>query len=257
MSKRTVFDYQAYAGHTKHLGGMAATEELVDLCEISSDDEVLEVGCGVGQTAVWLARRIGCRVIGVDNLQGMVERARERAERAGVEERVEFRVANIIDLPFEDDRFDAVFGESITVFATDHAKAIKEYARVVKPGGLVGLNESTWLQPPSPELIAWLSQDMAANATAHTAEEWEGLLESAGLQDLVVRISKVDTRKEVLGLFRRYGCGGFLQIIGRALTLYLRNPEYRNFVRETREGGIIPENTQDYLGYGLYIGRKP
>ncbi len=257
MSKKTVFDYQAYAGHTKHLGGVAASEELVDLCEISRDDEVLEVGCGVGQTAVWLVKRSGCRVIGVDNLQTMVERARERAERAGVRERTEFRVADIIDLPFEDDRFDAVFGESITVFATDHAKAIQEYVRVVKPGGLVGLNESTWLQSPTPELKAWLSQEMAANATAYTAEEWEGLLENAGLRDLVVRTSKIDTREEALGSFRRYGCGGFLQIIGRVLRLYLRNPEYRDFVRETREAGIIPKNTEEYMGYGLYVGRKP
>lgn len=257
MAKRTVFDYQAYAGLTKHLGGLAATEELIRLCEISSDDEVLEVGCGVGQTTSLLAKRIGCRVVGVDLSPAMVERARERAQRAGVDDRTEFRVANIIDLPFEDDRFDGVFGESITVFATDHAKAIREYTRVVKPGGLVGLNESTWLQPPSPELIAWLSQEMAANATAHTAEEWEGLLESAGLRDLVVRISKVDTRKEVLGLFRRYGCGGFLQIMGRILTLYLRNPEYRDFVRETRESGVVPQDTMVYLGYGLYVGRKP
>jgi ubiquinone/menaquinone biosynthesis C-methylase UbiE len=257
MSKKTVFDYQAYAGHTKHLGGMAATEELVDLCEISRDDEVLEVGCGVGQTAVWLVKRIGCRVIGVDNLKAMVERARERAESAGVSKRTEFRVADIIDLPFEDNRFDVVFGESITVLATDHTKAIKEYTRVVKPGGRVGLNESTWLQPPSPELVAWLSQDMAANATAHTAEEWEGLFESAGLRDLVVRTSKIDTREEALGSFRRYGCGGFLRIIGRTLRLYLRNPEYRDFVRETLQAGIVPENTEEYLGYGLYVGRKP
>jgi arsenite methyltransferase len=257
MSKTTVFDYQAYAGLTKHLGGMAATEELVDLCEISSDDEVLEVGCGVGQTAVWLAKRIGCRVIGVDISQGMVERARERAEKAGVEELVEFRIADMIDLPFEDDRFDVVFGESVVPFGTDHAKAIMEFTRVVKPGGLVGLNESTWLQPPSPELVAWLSQDMAANATVHSAEEWEELFDSAGLQNLVVRISRVETREEVLGLFRRYGCWGFLQIIGRTLTLYLRNPVYRAFVRETQESGVAPENTQEYLGYGLYVGWKP
>jgi ubiquinone/menaquinone biosynthesis C-methylase UbiE len=236
---------------------MAATEELVDLCEISSDDEVLEVGCGVGQTAVWLAQRIGCRVVGVDNLQAMVERARERAESAGVCEITEFRVADIIDLQFEDNRFDAVFGESITVFATDHAKAVKDYAGVVKPGGFVGINETTWLQPPSPELEAWLSQDMSANATTHMAEEWEGLLKNAGLKDLIVRISTIETREEALGSFRRYGCGGFLRIVGRVLRLYLRDPEYREFARETREGGIIPENAQDYIGYGLYIGRKP
>lgn len=257
MAKRTVFDYQAYAGLTKHLGGLAATEELIRLCEISSDDEVLEVGCGVGQTTSLLAKRIGCRVVGVDLSPAMVERARERARRERVDDRTEFRVANIIDLPFEDDRFNVVFAESVTPFATDHTKAIMEYTRVIKPGGRVGLNEATWLHPPSPELVAWFSQDMAANATTHTAEEWEALFEGAGLQDVTVRTSTIDTREEVRGLLRRFGFGGFLQSMGRMLKLYARNPEYRDFARETREGGVVPQGTLESLGYGLYIGRKP
>lgn len=257
MSKTTIFDFQAYAGLTKHMGGLAATEELFRLCEISGDDEVMEAGCGVGQTAVFLAKRHGCRVVGVDTSQGMVDRAGERARRVGVEELVEFRVANIVDLPFEDDRFDVVFGELITPFASDHAKAISEYARVVKSGGFVGLNELTWLQPPSPELIAWFAQDMAANARTHTAEEWQALLEGAGLRDLVVQTSAMDIRQEVRGTLRRYGIGGFLQSIGRMLVLYARNPEYRAFAREIREGGVAPPDVADYLGYGLYIGRKP
>ena len=257
MPKRTVFDYQAYAGLTKHLGGLEATEELIRLCEISSDDEVLEVGCGVGQTASLLAKRIGCHVVGVDLSPAMVERARERARREGVNDRTEFRVANIIDLPFEDDRFDAVYGESVTPFTTDHARAIMEYTRVVKPGGRVGLNEATWLQPPSQDLIAWFAQDMAANATTHTAEGWEALFEGAGLQDITVRTSTINTRDEVRGLLRRFGCRGFLQSAWRALAIYVRSSEYRDFVRETREGGVVPQDTIAYLGYGLYIGRKP
>ena len=256
MPKTTIFDFQAYAGLTKHMGGLAATEELFRLCEISGEDEVMEAGCGVGQTAVFLAKRHGCRVIGVDVSQSMVDRAWERARRAGIEERVEFRVANIVDLPFEDGRFDAVFGESITVFASDHAKAIAEYARVVKSGGLVGLNESTWIQPPSPELIAWFAQDMAANARTHTAEEWQTMLEGAGLHDLIVRTSTIDMQQEVRGILRRFGLGGLLQSFGRMLVLYTRNPEYRAFLRETRESGVAPPNVTDYLGYGLYIGRK-
>ena len=257
MPKTTIFDFQAYAGLTKHMGGLAATEELFRLCEISADDEVMEAGCGVGQSAVFLAKRYGCRVVGVDVSQGMVDRAWERARRAGIDEQVEFRAANIVDLPFEDDRFDVVFGESITVFASDHAKVISEYVRVVKSGGFVGLNETTWLQPPSPELIAWFTQDMAANASTHTAEEWQAILESAGLRDLIVRASTIDMKQEVRGILRRFGLGGLLQSFGRMLVLYTRNPEYRAFLRETRKSGVAPPDVTDYLGYGLYVGRKP
>ena len=257
MSKTTIFDYQAYAGLTKHLGGLTATEELFRLCEISGDDEVMEAGCGVGQSAVFLAKRHGCRVVGVDISQGMVDRAWERARRAGVEKQVEFRVADIVDLPFEDDRFDVVFGESIVPFSDDHAKAIAEFTRVVKSSGLVGLNESTWLQPPYPELIEWFAQDMAANAYIHTAQEWQAILEGAGLRDLVVQTSSLDIKQEFRGILRRFGIGGFIQSMGRMLVLYARNPEYRAFLRETRKSGVAPPDVADYLGYGLYIGRKP
>ena len=257
MPKTTIFDFQASVGLTKHMGGLAATEELFRLCEISGDDEVMEAGCGVGQTAVFLAKRHGCRVVGVDISQAMIDRAWERARRVGVEEQVEFRVADIVDLPFEDGRFDVVFGESIIPFSDDHANAIREYTRVVKSGGLVGLNESTWLQPPSSELVAWFEQDMAANARTHKAEEWQALLEGAGLRDLVVWTTTIDMRQEIRGILRRYGLGGFLQSIGRMLVLYARNPEYRTFARGIREGGVAPPDVADYLGYGLYVGRKP
>ena len=54
----------------------------------------------------------------------------------------------------------------------DKQKAVNEYVRVTKPGGYVGLNESTWLKfPPPPELVAWASQDLGANVKPLTTSE--------------------------------------------------------------------------------------
>jgi len=101
------FQVQSFWGVTKHMGGQKATEELVELCHIGKDKYVLEIGSGVGTTAVYLAKRHGCRVVGVDISERMVEWARKRAKRQGLEDRVEFRVADAQDLPFEDGLFDA------------------------------------------------------------------------------------------------------------------------------------------------------
>jgi hypothetical protein len=98
---------------------------------------------------------------------------------------------------------------------------------------------------------------MAANATTHTAEEWEKLLEDAGLQDIVVHTSAIAAQDELRGLLRRFGCGGILQMAGRMLSLFLRYPEYRSFAREIRKGGVLPQNAMVSIGCGLYIGRKP
>ena len=63
-------------------------------------------------------------------------------------------MADAQDLPFEDDLFDAVTTESVTAFPADKQKAVGEYTRVTKPGGYVGLNESTWPKvPPAPEMV--------------------------------------------------------------------------------------------------------
>jgi SAM-dependent methyltransferase len=187
----------------------------------------------------------------------MIERSRERAVREGVADRVEFRVADAQDLPFEDDLFDAVITESVTAFPEDKRRAVDEYVRVTKPGGYVGLNESTWRKvPPPPEVVAWAGQDLGANVAPLTSDQWLGLLEGAGLRDVVVRTYEINTRNETRGILRRYGCGGMLGIFWRLLSLYARNPAYRRFVKQVRKGGLVPENIEEYFGYGIYVGKR-
>jgi arsenite methyltransferase len=251
------FDFAAEVGLTKHLGGLAATEKLVELCHIDEGTYVLDVGCGAGATPCFLAKRVGCRVVGVDISERMIDRSRERARREGVADRVEFRVADAQDLPFEDDLFDAVITESVTAFPEDKQGAVDEYARVTKPGGYVGLNESTWRKvPPPPDVVAWAGQDLGASVKPLTSDEWLALLEGAGLREIVVQTREINTQNEARGLLRRYGCSGMLGVFGRMLSLYATNPAYRRFVKTVREDGVTPDNLQEYFGYGLYVGRK-
>lgn len=256
-NQQTFFDFAAQVGITKHIGSLEATEALIELCHIGKDKYILDVGCGVGATPTFIAKKYGCRVVGVDILPAMVERSKERAKREGLSDRVEFRVADAQDLPFDDNLFDAVITESVTAFPKDKQQAVNEYARVTKPGSHVGLNESTWLKvPPPPELIAWASQDLGANIGPLTSSEWTGLLANAGLSDIVTKTFAIDLRNEGKGMLRRYGWGGVLGIIGRMLSLYATNPAYRKFVKEIRENEITPTNLDEYFGYGLYVGRK-
>ncbi len=256
-NQATIFDFQAEVGLTKQLGGLGATEELIELCHIDQDKYVLDVGCGVGVTPCYLAKRHGCRVVGVDIRGRMIDRSIERAKREGVEDRVEFRVADAQDLPFEDDLFHAVICESVLAMVPDKPKAMHEYVRVTKLGGYIGLNESTWLKvSPPPELVAWASQDLGATTKPLTSDGWVGLLEGAGLREIVVRTYEINTQNEAKGIVRRYGYIGMLGVLGRTLALYAKSPAYRRFVKEQREGGITPENLDEYFGYGIYVGRK-
>lgn len=256
-SKQTFFDFAAEVGLTKHIGGLEATEAVLELCHISNGKYVLDVGCGVGVTPIFIAKKYGCRVVGVDLSEGMIERSNERAKRERVTDRVEFQVADAQDLPFDNNNFDAVITESVTAFPEEKQKAINEYVRVTKPGGYVGLNESTWLKvPPPPELIAWASQDLGANVKPLTSGEWVGLMEATGLREMVVKTYKINVKDEARGIYRRYGFRGMMCILFRMLSLYARNPAYRKFVKEVRKDGVTPKNLDEYFGYGLYVGRK-
>jgi arsenite methyltransferase len=252
----TFFDFAAEVGLTKHIGGVEATEALMELCHVGQGSYVLDVGCGVGVTPCHIAKKYGCRVVGVDLNEGMVERSKERAIREQVADRVEFKVADAQDLPFENALFDAVFTESVTSFPEDKQKAVNEYARVTKSGGYVALNESTWRQAPPPEVLAWADQDVVGNVKPLPSEDWVALLERAGLRDIVVRTYEVNAKEETKGIVRRYGWGGTVRVWWRMLLLYARSPAYRSFVRQTRERGVLPENLEKYYGYGLFVGQK-
>ncbi len=256
-SQQTFFDFAAEVGLTKHIGGLDATEALLELCHISKGKYVLDVGCGAGVTPVFIAKRYGCKVIGIDISEGMVEKSKERAKRERVMDWVEFRVADAQDLPFDDNIFDAVITESVTAFPEDKQKAVNEYVRVTKPGGYVGLNESIWRKVPQPpEVVAWVSQDVGTNVEPLTSDAWAGLLEGAGLREITVRTYEINTQDEARGILRRYSWGGMLRVLWRMLLLYARSTAYRRFVKGVREGGITPENLEEYFGYGLFVGRK-
>lgn len=102
------------------------------------DAAILDAGGGTGIFSVELAK-IGCNVVLTDISQGMFEKAREKVRRLGLENRVEVRVADICDMPeFEDKRFAMVLCEGDPLsYCGDHEAAIRELARVVRPGGAV------------------------------------------------------------------------------------------------------------------------
>jgi len=246
------FDLQAYIGTTKHMGGLEATKELVDLCQIGKDSYVLDVGCGVGATACYLAKTYGCRVLGVDLREPMVALSNERAQRLGVTDLVGFGVADAQALPFDDAMFDVVIAESVATFIEDKRKVVGEYARVVKPGGYVGMNEEIWLEPPPAQIIEHVKRTWEVGSDIQTVEVWEWLLRQVGLRDIVVRPHKLDPRREASQV-KRYSPGDMFRMFWRTFLLFAKRPDFRAYMRRRRR---LPKSTFEYLGYAVLVGRK-
>ena len=244
-------DMQARVGITKHVGGIEATDELLSLCHIEDARQVLNVGCGIGVGPAYIAKKYDCRVVGVDISEKMIEWSRRRARAERVETKVEFRTADVLDLPFEADRFDVVICESVLIFVEDKARAIQECVRVTKPGGYVGLNEGLWIKEPPPELVVQVKN--AIGPYIPTDETWRALWEASGLQEQVVRICQVDARTEVKSRIRWIGWRWLLGAWVRGLRLYITNPAVRQSIKEMFD---VPPEVFQYTRYGLFAGRK-
>jgi len=247
------FGLQAYWGATKHFGGLKTTRELIELCHIDEGKYVLDVGCGVGITPCYIAKMYGCIVVGVDISERMVDMSNERAKREGVEDKVEFRIADAQNLPFDDGLFDAVISESVTAFLEDKQRGVSEYVRVTKPGGYVGLNEGVWMKAPPSDVVEYHFR--TTGAKPETSDGWKELLEGSGLTDVVVRTYKINALSMFVNEIRRFDFKDYLRAWYRFLSLCIVSSAFRRLIR-----GYLPPKSIfkifEYLGYGLYVGRK-
>ena len=250
---RGYLEFLASLGMTKHPGSMEATRRLVALCQIHSGQLVLDVGTGVGATPVYLVREVGCCVVGVDLLERMVQQARERARGNRVEGRAVFAASEARRLPFRDGTFDAVIMESLNVFFEDKLSAIREYARVTRRGGSVGMSELTWLREPSAEQAAYYRRTVYADTLQ--PEGWLALLEEAGLVEVAGHAEPIDMPQESRGRLQRYGCSGLVRVMVNAVTTMVKDRSSRAFVADVSRS--LPRNYMEGVGYGVYAGRKP
>jgi ubiquinone/menaquinone biosynthesis C-methylase UbiE len=123
-----------------HAGGWAATRYLVDKLEVRAGDAALDVCCGEGGTAIWMARNLGAHVVGIDILGNAVETAGRKARKEGVQSSCSFIRANLFSLPFKDETFDFIIGQDPDGLAhVQRVFAFQEIFRVLRKGGQLGI----------------------------------------------------------------------------------------------------------------------
>jgi demethylmenaquinone methyltransferase / 2-methoxy-6-polyprenyl-1,4-benzoquinol methylase len=114
---------------------------LASRLDVGPGATVLDVASGTGAVAIELARRHGCRVVGVDQSAEMLAEGRRRVEAAGLAERVELLEARAEELPFEDADFAGLTFTYLLRYVDDPAATMRELARVVRPGGRIAMLE--------------------------------------------------------------------------------------------------------------------
>jgi demethylmenaquinone methyltransferase/2-methoxy-6-polyprenyl-1,4-benzoquinol methylase len=127
---------------------------LVAACALPPEGTALDVATGTAAVAIAMARRHGCRVVGVDLSPEMLAVGRERVAAAALADRIELREGRAEQLPFEDASFDAVTCTYVLRYVDDPAAAVAELARVARPGAPVGYLDFG-LPPLAPARAAW------------------------------------------------------------------------------------------------------
>ena len=168
-----------------HIRGILATEELAGAAGLESGSRVLDLGCGIGGPARYLAATFGCQVTGLDLSPGFIDAGTYLTARCGLSDRVTFQAGDALHLPFEDGAFDAVFLQHVAMNVEDRAALYGEVHRVLVPGGrfatydvIVGVGEVVY---PVPWARDASTSFLLSEAETRTA------LEDAGFQPVFWR----------------------------------------------------------------------
>lgn len=175
---------------------------LRDLAKIPTGAVVLDAGCGIGGSSIWLAKHNGNKVTGITVSQEQVGHAQRNAKRHGVQDRVHFEAQDFCHTGFEEGSFDVVWAVESSCYATDKRDFFREAYRLLKPGGTLvacdgyvtrrEFNDEEW-QAIMDCLNGWAVPNLSS------AEEFEQGMIECGFQEIAI----TEATRETLPSSRR------------------------------------------------------
>ena len=230
-----------------HPGGGRSTAELLEIARIQPHHRVLDAGCGIGTTAAQIAERYGCQVVAVDIKDANCARARRTVAHHRVADRVEIRRGDIEQLEFDDESFDLVIVEAVTMFV-HRKRAALEVVRVCRRGGRVVDHEFIWRKPPPAGARELFMGKVCPGIDFDTEADWTRLYSAAGLIDLETATGPFAMMTPA-GFVRDEGVAGTAGFIARSVS----RPAYVQ-----KMARLMPRMLRalPYLGYVVVGGTR-
>ena len=174
------FEQPGEKGHGESL--IALNHVMAEHATLQRGERVLDAGCGVGGTSLWLTEEYEADVVGINLVGEHVERARRYARERGLGGTVRFERADYTDTGFDDGDFDVVWAQESACHAPDKLAFCGEAARLLRHGGRLVMAEYV-LRPgePGADIAAW---ERGWEMTLLDEASWRSSLEAAGFVDI-------------------------------------------------------------------------
>lgn len=240
-------------------GGQDLYRQIARLAGLSPGLEVLDVACGHGIVLQYFVREYGVQGTGVEQDPGLIAEAEALVKESGLGAEASFQTASLDDLPFRDETFDVVVGEVGLGADADPAQAIRELARVARPGGRVALVQLVWQAPVDPQRKKVLSDHLGARPLM--AVELRRILMDAGVKELHTE-DWIDSTTAFRGAVKKpfpdfaelFGLGEKLGILRRARGRWGWKGVLTVLQRETEVHRLLTR--ERVLGLNLLMGVK-
>lgn len=151
---------------------------------------VLDAGCGQGVVSAYFAKKYGSKIFGITLVPFEIERAQERAKNSGIQEKTNYQVMDYSATNFLDNHFDAIYTTETLSHSPDIRKTLKEFFRILKPGGKIALFEYTLASDE--KFSAWEKKmlDVVIEGSAMMGlkdfrhNQFTGVLKNAGFENV-------------------------------------------------------------------------
>lgn len=226
-----------------HPGGFMHTLKVLQRFSLSTEDIILDVGCGTGRTACYIAKSSGAYVFALDHSTEMLRKAKYRAEREGVQ--VQFVQGDASDMPFLNNVADLILIESVLIFLPI-AAVINECFRVLKKGGIL-VSTEMFANGAIPLMAKEQIQSTCGLSNIPSFEGWLEMFLSAGFtQNDAWRNNFPGPLENIINILYPDP----YQVVSRSVRT---NRKINDVIRKYQ--WLIQKNRK-YLGYGTFVLKK-